>query len=168
MKESNKGILRMLNSYGRENNCKELVAQSLVRKPCGKLRIKGNQSNSSQLVKANELSYVFTSNGPCTTSCLGREQEEKQRQHWGCSVHFSSFYKKITEMHLNQIPQPPWRCLQLIWSVDAVSFCVTHFLSPCGNGCTVSCTPGHHSFIIFPKTGSNKLHGLHLEAVTWV
>lgn len=53
MKESNKGILRMLNNYRRENNFKELVADSLVHKPCGKLRIKGSQSSCSQLVTAN-------------------------------------------------------------------------------------------------------------------
>lgn len=53
MKESNKGILRMLNNYRRENNFKELVADSLVHKPCGKSRIKRSQSSCSQLVTAN-------------------------------------------------------------------------------------------------------------------
>lgn len=70
------------------------------------------------------------------------ESKRKGKNKWEFSLLFSSFYKKITEMDLNQTPQPPWRCLQLIWSVDAVSFCVTHFFSLCGNGCAFSCTPG--------------------------
>lgn len=150
----------MLNNYGRENNFQELVADSLVHKPCGKLRTKGSQrtlpSCSKQMTCSTQMSCFALQIGHAQHHVL-EESKRKGKDNWGCSVLFSVCpWKKITEMHLNQIPHPPWRCLQLIWSVDAVSFCVTHFFSPRGNGCTISVTPGLHNLVIFQKTGNNK------------
>lgn len=84
----------MLNNYGRENNFQELVADSLVHKPCGKLRIKGSQRTPPSCSKQMSCSTFCTSNRPCTTSCLGREQEERQRQLGVFSTFFSLSMKE--------------------------------------------------------------------------
>lgn len=113
------------------------MSDSVAHKPCGQLRIKGSQSNSSQQVKAEVLSYVLHFKWATQNIISWKRERGNAKTTGGVQYCFPLCpWKKITEIHLNQTPQPPQRCLQLIWSVGAVPFCVTHFFSPCGNGCT--------------------------------